>query len=76
MPVGLRKRIAADVKTALADPAIMTRLTATGQVVMPGSAAEFTAAIEKQRASVAKIAKVLGIQATTGQLAAAGSELI
>ena len=76
MPVGLRERIAADVKTALADPAIMARLTSTGQVVMSGSAAEFAAAIDKQRASVAKIAKVLGIKAATGQFAAAGSELI
>jgi tripartite-type tricarboxylate transporter receptor subunit TctC len=75
MPVDLRKRIAADVKIALADPAIVTRLTATGQVVVPGSAAEFAASIEKQRARVAKIAKVLGLKAQTGQFAVGGSEL-
>ena len=63
MPIELRERIAADVKTALADPAIVTRLTATGQVVAPGSAAEFAASIDKQRATVAEIAKVLGIKA-------------
>ena len=65
MPVELRERIAADVKTALADPAIVQRLTATGQIVVPGSAAEFAAAIDKQRAGVAEIAKVLGIKAAT-----------
>lgn len=65
MPVDLRERIAADVRTALADPSIAARLTATGQVVSPGSAAEFAASIEKQRATVAEVAKVLGIKAAT-----------
>jgi tripartite-type tricarboxylate transporter receptor subunit TctC len=63
MPNELRERIATDVKAALADPAIVTRLEATGQVVIPGSAAEFAASIEKQRAGVAAVAKVLGIKA-------------
>jgi tripartite-type tricarboxylate transporter receptor subunit TctC len=63
MPLDLRERIAADVKTVLADPAIVTRLEATGQVVVPGSATEFTASIDKQRAGVAEVAKVLGIKA-------------
>ena len=49
----------------LADPAVVQRLTATGQTVVPGSAAEFTAAIEKQRAALAGFAKVLGITAAT-----------
>lgn len=62
-PIALRERIAADVKTALADSTIVQRLTATGQVVVPGSAAEFAASIEKQRAGIAEIAKVLGIEA-------------
>jgi tripartite-type tricarboxylate transporter receptor subunit TctC len=65
MPLALRERIAADVKVALADPAIMERLTVTGQVVSPGSAAEFAASIEKQSAGMAGFAKVLGIQAAT-----------
>lgn len=63
MPIALRERIAADVKTVLADPAIVARLTATGQEVIPGSAAEFAAAIDKQRAVVAEVAKTLGIKA-------------
>ena len=43
MAPALRERIAADIRTALGDPAIVQRLTATGQVVAPGSAAEFAA---------------------------------
>jgi tripartite-type tricarboxylate transporter receptor subunit TctC len=65
MPVALRERIAADVKVALADTTIVQRLTATGQTVVPGSAAEFAAAIEKQRAALAEFARVLGITAAT-----------
>ncbi|MEX2036396.1 MAG: tripartite tricarboxylate transporter substrate binding protein [Xanthobacteraceae bacterium] len=65
MPIELRERIAADIKAVLADPIIVQRLTATGQVVVPGSAAEFAAAIDKQRAGVAAVAKVLGIKAAT-----------
>ena len=65
MPLSLRERIATDVKAALADPAIAQRLTATGQTIMPGSASEFAAAIEKQRASLEGFAKVLGISAAT-----------
>ena len=51
------------IKAVLADPAIVSRLQATGQVVVPGSAAEFAASIDKQRATVAELAKVLGIKA-------------
>jgi tripartite-type tricarboxylate transporter receptor subunit TctC len=67
MPLPLRERIAADIKAALADPAIVQRLTATGQVVSPGSAAEFAAAIEKQSTSIGGFAKVLGIKAATNE---------
>ena len=65
MPPSLRERIAADVKTALADPAIHSRLTATGQVVVPGSGAELAASIDKQRAGLVDVAAVLGIKAAT-----------
>jgi tripartite-type tricarboxylate transporter receptor subunit TctC len=63
MPNELRERVAADVKAVLTDPAIVSRLQATGQVVVPGSAAEFAASIDKQRTTVAGLAKVLGIKA-------------
>jgi hypothetical protein len=46
----------------MADPTIITRLTATGQVVSPGRPGEFAASIEGQRASLAAIAKALGIK--------------
>ncbi len=63
MPIELRERIASDVKAVLADPAIGTRLIATGQEVVPGSAAEFAASIDQQRKGLEQIAKVLGIKA-------------
>jgi hypothetical protein len=47
----------------LRDPAIAERLTATGQVVNPGNAAEFAAAIDKQKAQAAETGRLLGIKA-------------
>lgn len=58
----VRERIAADVRAVAADPAIVERLTATAQIVSPGSAAEFTASIDEQAAHLAVTAKVLGIK--------------
>jgi tripartite-type tricarboxylate transporter receptor subunit TctC len=58
----LRERIAADIKTVAADPTIAARLITTGQVVSPGRPAEFAASIDAQRATVAAIAKDLGIK--------------
>ena len=57
-----RDRIAADVRAALADPVIAERLTATGQIVSPGTPAEFAAAIAEQAAHLATFAKALGIK--------------
>jgi len=62
LPDAVRDRIAADVRTVLDDPTITSRLTATGQVVNPGNAAEFTAAIDKQRAQAAEAGRILGIK--------------
>jgi tripartite-type tricarboxylate transporter receptor subunit TctC len=56
----LRERIAADIRAVAADPEITSRLTATGQVVSPGGAAEFAESIEAQRSAVASFAKTLG----------------
>jgi tripartite-type tricarboxylate transporter receptor subunit TctC len=63
----LRERIAADVRQALADPTIVQRLEASGQEVVPGSAAEFAADIDKQRAGAAENARVLGLKAAQPQ---------
>lgn len=58
-----RERVAADVKAVVADPVIFERLTATGQIVSPGTPAEFAAAIDEQGAHLATFAKALGIKA-------------
>lgn len=60
----VRERIAADVKAVVGDPVITERLIATGQIVSPGTPAEFTAAIDEQAGHLAAIAKVLGIKPT------------
>jgi len=57
-----RERIAADVIELLRDPAIVERLTATGQVVNPGTAAEFGAAIDAQKKQAAEVGRLLGIK--------------
>jgi tripartite-type tricarboxylate transporter receptor subunit TctC len=62
MPAAVRERIAADVIAVLKDPAILERLTATGQVVNPGGPAEFSAAIAKQQAQAVEAGKILGIK--------------
>jgi hypothetical protein len=51
------------VRAVLADTTIVSRLHATGQEVVPGSAAEFAADIDKQHLGAAENAKVLGIRA-------------
>jgi tripartite-type tricarboxylate transporter receptor subunit TctC len=58
-----RDKIAADVKEMAADPEIIARLTATGQNILPGTGAEFAAAIDEQRAQIAAVGKTLGIKA-------------
>lgn len=62
MPNALRDRIAADVKQVLAEPAVDSRFNATGQIVSPGTAAEFAASIKEQQTKLAVIAKQLGIK--------------
>ena len=62
-PPAVRDRIAADIRDVVSDPEIDAKLSAaTGQVVNPGTAAEFTAALDDQRATVAKIGDTLGIK--------------
>ena len=62
LPNEARERIAADVRAVLSDPDIVTRLTATGQVVNPGTAAEFKLATDAQRAQAAAVGQLLGIK--------------
>jgi tripartite-type tricarboxylate transporter receptor subunit TctC len=63
MPIALRERIAADIRTASADPIIADRLNVSGQILNVGGPAEFEKSIEEQRAEVAKMAKTLGVAA-------------
>ena len=62
MTAAARKRIAADIREVIAEPAIATRFNAMGLVVSPGDGDEFAAAFEAQRAKLAEIAKVLGLK--------------
>ena len=63
MPLAVREKIAADIRDVLADPQIAAKLTASGQVINPGTPAEFSAALADQRATVAGIGRTLGIKA-------------
>ena len=56
----VRDKIAADVKAQLEDPALNERMTATGQIVNPGSPAEFAAAIDEQSKNLAGWSKAIG----------------
>jgi len=56
----VRTKIAADIRAIAAEPEIIKRLTATGQIVSPGNAAEFAASIAQQREQVAIVAKLFG----------------
>lgn len=59
MPDELRDRIAADVREIAADPAIGQRLSRISSLVRGSTPAEFAAAIEEQRASIAAVAKMI-----------------
>jgi len=61
MPAEVRDRIAADIRAA-ADDTIKERLVQTGQTPNLGGAEEFAKSIEEQRATVAGMAKVLGLK--------------
>jgi len=62
MPIELRERIASDVRAVIADPAVANTVAATGQIVSPGSPAEFARSIEEQLTAFTAIAKALDRQ--------------
>jgi tripartite-type tricarboxylate transporter receptor subunit TctC len=62
MPVELRERIAGDVRAVIANPAIAARIAGTGQIVAPGTPAEFARSIDGQRVAFTAIARSLGLQ--------------
>ena len=59
MPLELREQIAGDVRAVITDSTIATRVAATGQIISPGTPAEFASAIEAQMTTFAVIAKSL-----------------
>jgi tripartite-type tricarboxylate transporter receptor subunit TctC len=62
MRPAVRDRIAADIRAIAADPAVVARLATTGQVINPGTPAEFAAALADQRATVDAIGKILDVK--------------
>jgi tripartite-type tricarboxylate transporter receptor subunit TctC len=62
MAAALRERIAADIRAVAADPGVEARLVQTGQILNPGTPAEFAAAIEQQTDRLDAIAKTLDIK--------------
>ncbi len=63
MSMEMRERIASDVRAILADPAVATRVAATGQIVSPGTPAESRPQRRRasQHASVDAMAMILGV---------------
>jgi tripartite-type tricarboxylate transporter receptor subunit TctC len=61
MSAELRDRISADLVEVTNDPEFSKRVTATGQVVRPGNAAEFAAEIDEQRNRISQAAKAAGL---------------
>lgn len=68
IPADLRTKIGEDVVRVLADPAIKTRIEATGQMVLPGGAAFFQKSIESQMEEIKRTAEFIGLKA--GKVAA------
>jgi tripartite-type tricarboxylate transporter receptor subunit TctC len=61
-PNAVGEKIAKDIRDIANDPDVNAKLTATGQVVNPGSPEDFAAALKDQREKVAEIGKVLEIK--------------
>jgi len=62
MPQAVRDRIAADVRDAVADPDLDSKLSAVGQVFNPGTSVEFAEAMDDQLKTVKRIGDTLGIK--------------
>ena len=59
-PLDRRERIAAEIRAVAADPAVVARLGATGQIVRGSTPAEFAAEIDDQRSRIGAIVKLVG----------------
>ena len=58
----VNSRVGADVLAVLADPAVVAQLETASQLVRPGDAKEFAAALEKQRSVIGTAAANLGVK--------------
>jgi tripartite-type tricarboxylate transporter receptor subunit TctC len=67
MPTALRDRISADVQAVAKDPVIRARIEATGQSALGTTAAEFEAAMERQRVRVGEIGLLVNLKAPTAK---------
>jgi tripartite-type tricarboxylate transporter receptor subunit TctC len=61
MPAALRDSISADVRAAANSPSLVDRLSAVGLVAHGSTPAEFSTAIQEQRAKMLSIVKLLGV---------------
>jgi tripartite-type tricarboxylate transporter receptor subunit TctC len=59
-PHDRRERIASDIRAIAADEAVKRRLEANGQIIRGSTPAEFSAAIEDQRAKISAIVRLIG----------------
>ena len=64
MPAGLRERVAADMRAVAADPTVQERLASIGQAARAGTPAELVADIERARARIAGIIRIVGTRPT------------
>jgi tripartite-type tricarboxylate transporter receptor subunit TctC len=67
IPVTLRDRISEDVRYALDDAALATKLAGMGLAVAPGDAKEFAHAAEQQRRQVDAMARIIGLKPPSGE---------
>jgi tripartite-type tricarboxylate transporter receptor subunit TctC len=62
MPAEIRKRIGADVVTVMSDETLLSRLSSTGQVPMPGGPDELAESVKRQIGQIEATARLLGLK--------------
>ena len=62
IPDALRERISQDIRLALDDPALIAKLSNMGLTVAPGTAEEFTRALDHHRKQVQEMARIIGLK--------------
>ena len=62
IPHALRERISQDIRLALDDRALIAKLSNMGLTVAPGTAEEFTRALDHHREQVKEMARIIGLK--------------